>query len=342
MKKLFVIGVVLLMCASIVPLAAAQDGARTTVNTPQTLEVIWSDNFDSYTNGQMLDGGTDDGGWQGWDGVAGAGAPVTDAMAQSVPHSVLITGASDLVHKYSGVTEGAFTYKAMQYIPTDFEGISYFLLLSDYTDGGPYIWQLQLAFDSELMVVTSEFDAVTLPLIMGRWVEIRVEGNLTSDWMQVYYDSELLIEKAWTAGPNNQMDGLLNLACVDLYANAASPVYYDDLSLEVAGGVPPQPDIEIGAITGGKAIGATIQNVGEGDATNVAWTIALDGGLILKGKETTGTVATIAAGADAAATASVFGIGKVTITVTATCDEGDTATKTASGFVFIIFVLGVA
>jgi len=118
-----------------------------------------------------------------------------------------------------------------------FEGNSYFILLSDYTDGAGQEnkWAVQLRFDSYSLIVECEHDAINLPLILDKWTEIRVEINLDGDWMEIYYDGDFLIEKEWTAGPNNGYDGLLNIAAVDLFAYGATPVYYDDLSLEQVG-----------------------------------------------------------------------------------------------------------
>jgi len=118
-----------------------------------------------------------------------------------------------------------------------FEGSSYFVMLSDYTDGGGQdnLWAVQLRFDSALMIVECEFDAINLPLILDQWVEIRVDIDLDGDWMEIYYDGEFLHEKEWTAGPNNAMDGIRNIGAVDLFANAATSVYYDDMSLEETG-----------------------------------------------------------------------------------------------------------
>jgi len=118
-----------------------------------------------------------------------------------------------------------------------FEGQSYFILLSDYTDGAGQDnkWAVQLRFDSGLMIVESEFDTVSLPITLDKWTEIRVEIDLNNDWMEIFVDDVFLIEKEWTAGPNNAGDGILNIAAVDLFANGASSVYYDDLSLELQG-----------------------------------------------------------------------------------------------------------
>ena len=120
---------------------------------------------------------------------------------------------------------------------TLFEGESYFILLSDYEDGAGQenIWAVQLRMDSINGVIESEFDTVSLPLIMNQWVEIRVEIDLDGDWMEIYYNDEFLIEKAWTSTPNNDGSGIRNIGAVDLFANGATSVYYDDLSLEQVG-----------------------------------------------------------------------------------------------------------
>ncbi|HWR62906.1 MAG TPA: PKD domain-containing protein, partial [Candidatus Thermoplasmatota archaeon] len=106
--------------------------------------------------------------------------------------------------------------------------------------------------------------------------------------------------------------------------------------------VAPQPVLEIGAITGGFGIKSSVKNTGEGAATNVDWTITLDGKLVFLGKSSTGTFATIAPAGDEAIKAGfILGFGKTNIVVSATCDEGVTAEATASAFVLGPFVLGV-
>ena len=384
----------------------------------------WADNFDSYTNGQFLDGGGDDGGWKGWDNVPSSGAYVTNVQSYSSPHSVDIIGATDLVHEYEGYTTGKWVYRCMQYLPTDYTGNSYFILLSDYTDGAGANnkWALVIRFDMDNQYIESEADAVTLPIIVGEWVELRTEIDLDTDWFEFYYDNTLLIEKAWTACWDNSGTGVLAIDAVDLFANTATSVYYDDISLVPqgealvcdAGGpysgetgqaiqftgfasggttpytwawdfgdgataavqnpthayttagtytatltvtdaasntatdtatvtvLAPQPVLEIGAITGGFGLKSSVKNTGEGAATNVAWTITLDGKLVFVGKSSTGDFATIAAAGEEAIKAGfILGFGKTGITVSATCDEGVEAEATASAFVLGPFVLGV-
>jgi hypothetical protein len=403
-KKVLVIGVLFLFLGASATLGAS---AR-----------AWMDNFDSYTLGQFLDGGLDDGGWKGWDNVPGAGAYVTNAQSYSSPHSVDITGATDLVHEYEGYTTGQWIYKCMQYIPVDYNGNEYFIILSSYTDGAGdnNKWALLIRFDAANEYVESEQDYLTLPLITGEWVELRTEIDLDTDWFEFYYGGTLLVEKEWTACWNNAYDGFLVIDAVDLYAQSSTTsIYYDDFSLIPAGDelscgaggpysgevgedvhftgsafggtepytwawdfgdgntsdvqnpthayeaagvynvtltvtdamsdtatdettatiIAPAPEIEIGTITGGLfKVKAVIKNTGDADATDVDWSITLDGGLIILGKETTGTETTIAAGGQVEVTSSlILGLGKTTITVTA-----DTATKDQAATVLLIFI----
>ena len=93
----------------------------------------WNENFDFYPLNSQLHGL---GGWKGWDNNPVFGALVSNSQQRSAPHSVSITGNSDLVHEYSGHTSGEWVYTAWQYIPGAYSGEGYFLLQNTYNDGG--------------------------------------------------------------------------------------------------------------------------------------------------------------------------------------------------------------
>jgi hypothetical protein len=102
------------------------------------------------------------------------------------------------------------------------------------------------------------------------------------------------------------------------------------------------PVLEIGTVTGGFGVKASVKNIGEAAATNVVWTIDLDGKLVFLGKSSTDTIATIApAGEEAIKSAFILGFGKTNIVVSASCDEGVTAELTKTAFVLGPFVIGV-
>lgn len=193
----------------------------------------WSDNFDSYATGSSMHG---QGGWKGWDNSAGATANTSSAQAASAPNSVDINGGADLVHEYSGYTSGVWEYVAWQYIPTGFSGTSYFILNSEYNDGGPYKWSVQVHFSSATGLVVNEGNSGgSTPIQYDEWVEIKVVIDLDNDLQFFYYDGALLYQGTWTA--EQAGGGQLELQAVDLYANSASSVFYDDLSLSSAAGI---------------------------------------------------------------------------------------------------------
>ena len=101
-----------------------------------------------------------------------------------------------------------------------------------------------------------------------------------------------------------------------------------------------QGELEIGNITGGLLkVDAEIKNVGDTEITGVNWSITLDGGLILLGKEDSGILSSIAASeAIIVSDKSVFGFGKVQILVVAEAPNVSPSTKTVDAFVFLIFV----
>jgi hypothetical protein len=203
-----------------------EDGGGT---SPQGL---WSDNFDSYANGTNLHGVN---GWKGWGNDPNAAAVVTNAASLSAPNSVDINGPSDLVHEYSGANSGTWAYTAYQYVPGNMTGVSYFILLNQYDDAGATNnWSVQVQFDGVNNIVLSDNDGATLPLIRDRWVEIRVEIDLVTDSQTFFYDNTILYTKSWTDG--NSGGGILNIGAVDLFANGATTVYYDDMSLSQTGG----------------------------------------------------------------------------------------------------------
>jgi hypothetical protein len=312
-KKLLVIGIIFL-CLGASAMASAKQAIKATGLTPKPVARDWSDNFDNYTNGQLLDGTADDGGWRGWDNSSAAAGRVSDAQSRSAPYSDQIWANSDNIHEYTGYTSGQWVYSAWQYIPTNFTGTTYFNLFSDYLDGQGQSnqWALQIAFYAQGFL-NSEYDGITMPIIKGQWVELRTVIDLIADNMQFYYNNQLVIEKAWTAGPNNQGLGFLVISAVDLFANLSSPVYYDDFSL-----APPSQELTCEAggpysAEAGQAIHFTGSATGGTTPYTWAWTFGDGGTSTVQNPDHTYTTA-----------------GNYTATLTVTDAATNTATDTAA------------
>jgi hypothetical protein len=190
--------------------------------------VDWSDNFDSYATGSQVHG---QGGWKGWFNDPSAGALTSNAQARSAPNSVDILGASDLVHEYSGYTSGQWTYTAWQFVPDNTTGVSYFILLNSYDDAGAALnWSVQVQFDAaQSLVINDGVSGGNLPLVKGQWVELRVDIDLDANTQAFYYNNQQLYTGTWSEEVSG--GGAVNIGAVDLFANSASSVFYDDLSL---------------------------------------------------------------------------------------------------------------
>ncbi len=214
----------------------------------------WSENFDSYTAGALL--GTQ-GGWEEW--TTGAGAVVRDvatlpagviprsganclAVGQAIPN--LTTLETDAVHQYGnpafpGVYDNeVMVYTAYQYIPTGSTGDTYFILLSTYAfPAGPYTWSVQVKFNCVTGDITGDCGGAgnwVAPnaIIFDTWVPIKVILDLANNKCQVTYNDGAIacVPYSWTGGVFGNGSYPNILAAVDLYANNASDVYYDDLS----------------------------------------------------------------------------------------------------------------
>ncbi len=227
----------------------SNDAAHALVPVPVTLDVItlpndifsdgfegdgpmFEENFDSYSSGAQMHGVN---GWHGWEQDAAAGALVSNAQAHTAPNSVAVAADTDLVHQFSGMTSGKWVYSAWQFIPASFSGESYFIALNTYDDSiGDYNWSMQVAFDSASNTVNNEDGASggSAPLVKGQWVQLRLELDLDADIGTFFYNGTQLYSGTWSG----QFDGgngnpLAAFGAIDLFANGASPIYYDDIRI---------------------------------------------------------------------------------------------------------------
>jgi uncharacterized repeat protein (TIGR01451 family) len=187
----------------------------------------WSDNFDSYATGSQLHGV---GGWLGWGDVPAAGAMTSSAQARSAPNSVDILGGSDLIQQYT-TASGQWVFTAWQYIPGNMTGTTYFIMLNRYDHAcADCNWSVQVQFDSTSgMMFDDGASGSSQAFLTDQWVEIRVEIDLDADTHSFYYNGALFYSGTWTTHQTGV--GSLAIANVDLYANNATSVYYDDMSL---------------------------------------------------------------------------------------------------------------
>jgi hypothetical protein len=87
-------------------------------------------------------------------------------------------------------------------------------------------------------------------------------------------------------------------------------------------------------------VNAGIKNVGEVESTPVQWTINLEGGTIIMGKESSGEIPSITPGESVTIkSGNIIGFGKTTVTITAEIPEGiDTRVQHGNMLLFFIYV----
>lgn len=189
------------------------------------------DDFESYAPGASLHGQS---GWEGWANDPAAGAVISDAFAASPSRSVAITGANDLARRFASATNGQWVFSVRQYVPAASTGTNGVILMNRYRPpyGEPDLnWsvQFQCALNTG-QVISGLGGGAALPLVKDQWVEIRCEINLDANTVSEFYNGELLSSHPWQGGTGDNA-----IAALDLFANNAGPVYYDDVRLAPAG-----------------------------------------------------------------------------------------------------------
>jgi hypothetical protein len=198
---------------------------------------------------------TGPGGWGGWGGVASASGIVSTTVAHSAPNSMQIDLGADAVRQYN-ITTGKWVYSAWQFIPSAFTAggaASYFIMMNTYIEPATFGWSIQFAADA-FTGQFSDFDVglvgrtfTSTPYLVDQWVKIEVEFDLDANTMTGKYGGTVISTGIWGIRPADPLAGK-RFQAVDLYANLASPVYYDDISLTQV--VTCKPDITTGAISG--------------------------------------------------------------------------------------------
>ncbi len=181
---------------------------------------LFVEDFESYAAGTDLHGVS---GWKGWDNTAGAGAPVSDALAFSGTNSVEIVGSADLVHEFD-VAGGVIEFSAMQFIPSGTSGTTYFILLNSYDDGANQDWSIQTTFDLATGAV-GYWGGGAATIVYDEWVQLKYVIDLDNNTVDKYYNGELIVSAVWDDNEHG------TLGAIDLYGNGASSVYYDDITI---------------------------------------------------------------------------------------------------------------
>jgi len=103
------------------------------------------------------------------------------------------------------------------------------------------------------------------------------------------------------------------------------------------------PNLTVEQFKGGIGIRAVIKNNGDAPATNITWSIDLQGNMIFLGTHTSGEISSLPPGdITKIKTGFIFGFGKTKIVATATCEEGAACTENRTAIVLFFFLVQVS
>ena len=187
-----------------------------------------TDHFESYVLGSALAG---QGAWQGWgNDNTGASAYISADHAASGSQSVMVSENADQVLTLTGMTSGQWVVRIKQYIPSSSSGVPSIWMFNKYMPDGDDNTSIRIQCDMFAGRMIDDLGgSAQIAMVRDAWVEWRFEIDLAANTVTTYYNHSLFTTHPWKGGA-----GTLELAALELYASACSPIYFDDVSVAPA------------------------------------------------------------------------------------------------------------
>lgn len=194
----------------------------------------FTDNFESYSNGQYL--GLSSADWTTWSGTEGGAEDVqiTNAQASSGSNSIYFSstaasgGPQDVVLPFSQVfNSGNFTFEA-NFLVESGKG-AYFNLQGTLVVGQVWALDCYMIQDGTLKLSNQGTPYLTSNYPVGQWFNLRIEMDLTANIWELFVNN---VSQGTFANPTGQI-GILDLYPVNPAGeggNGVSGFYVDDVS----------------------------------------------------------------------------------------------------------------
>lgn len=195
----------------------------------QAQNVIFSDNFDSYTAGQKLcsQNNTD---WTTWSNAPGGSedAVISTEQASSGSNSLKVTGTNDIIYRFSNQTSGVFDIDFNYYVPSSGSG-AYFNLQHYYNPGIEWAFESFL-YNSGTGYITINGSNTNFSFPINSWFPVKIHVDLDNNSATLTVNNTDVT--TWTfSNTSDNTSGICQLGSVNFYAGApnnGSGTYYVD------------------------------------------------------------------------------------------------------------------
>ena len=222
-------------------------------------QVIFTENFDSYTAGTKVAQSSTSGIWTTWSNAPGGteDADVSSTQSVSPSNSAYIQNDNDLVLLFNDKTSGRYKIDFKVFIENGAMG--YFNLLQDFA-GGNSEWGMQITFNGTgVTKVDAGGDSITgFYFNFDQWYDVTFIVDIDDDFATMIFDGNEVVSWKWSGGSFG--NGTVNkLDAADFYGLSQngynSGMYIDDINFEQV--TAPDAPINLAAAMSGNDINVT-------------------------------------------------------------------------------------
>jgi hypothetical protein len=199
-------------------------------------QVMYSDDFEAFTAGTGI-AQQETTWWNTWSGTPGSAEDplVSDAFAYSGTKSVRVSGTNDGVIEFADLTTGRYRVEFYLYVPTGRQ--AYWNIMQNFNSSGTGLkWGMQIFMQNGVMTIDGAgAAAATYNYNHDEWVKVQHFIDLTSDWVDLYVNDELVHAYQWSKGTFNDGTGINKLDAFNFYAwnvGGTAEYYMDNFLIE--------------------------------------------------------------------------------------------------------------
>jgi hypothetical protein len=197
---------------------------------------VFSDDFEAYAPGVFpcgTTGCTGAGGWGVWFYEYGPGphpGQLVSGVGHSGTHAVWMSPRTDIVRRCNFIS-GVWRVTSWTWFPPEANASTDsadFILFNESDGVAPEGFASIILFEGQSGTVKNTWNpSQNLPLVRGRWAELRLELNVDLNRLSVWYDGQPLF-----VNETYRTEGPLALQCINWYSDGVDGMLFDDVSIQ--------------------------------------------------------------------------------------------------------------